>query len=124
MNKILAVDDSSTMRRIVARILRQSGISVDTILEAANGLEALEQLSANPDVQWVLSDVNMPEMDGIELVRKAREKHNKEELPIIMITTEGGDPMRDQALSSGANGYVAKPFTPEAIGEALSSYVK
>lgn len=123
MNKILIVDDSSTMRRIITRILRQSGISVETILEAAKGSEALEQIASNPDVQLVLSDVNMPEMDGIELVNKLREKHSKDQLPIIMITTEGGEEMRDKALSSGANGYVSKPFTPESIGEALSSYV-
>lgn len=123
MNKLLIVDDSSTMRKIIMRVLRQAEISVGTILEASNGIEALEQLTSNPDVNLILSDVNMPEMNGLDLVRKVRETTSKEMLPIIMVTTEGGDSMRDRALAGGANGYVCKPFTPETFSEALRDYV-
>ena len=124
MNKTLVVDDSSTMRRIISRILRQSGISVETVLEAAHGLEALEQVVSNPNGQLVLTDVDMPEMDGIELVHKVREHHSNADLPIIMITTEGGDQIRDRAMSGGANGHLSQPFTPETSGHAPSSHVK
>ncbi len=123
MNKLMIVDDSSTMRKIIKRVLRQAEIAVENILEAANGVEALEQLSSNPDLGLILSDVNMPEMNGIDLVKKVREDHAKDTLPIIMVTTEGGQNMMDSALESGANGYVTKPFTPDSIRVALEPFV-
>jgi len=119
----MIVDDSSTMRKIIKRVLRQAEIAVENILEAANGVEALEQLSSNPDLGLILSDVNMPEMNGIDLVKKVREDHAKDTLPIIMVTTEGGQNMMDSALESGANGYVTKPFTPDSIRVALEPFV-
>ncbi|MFT5153646.1 MAG: two-component system chemotaxis response regulator CheY [Planctomycetota bacterium] len=124
MTKLMIVDDSSTMRKIIMRVLRQAEISVDAILEAANGVEALEQLAANDDIGIILSDVNMPEMDGLELVRKVRETKSSTELPIIMVTTEGGDAMREKAISEGANGYICKPFTPDTVGAALEPFIK
>lgn len=123
MNKLMIVDDSSTMRKIIKRVLRQAEIAVENILEAANGVEALEQLSSNPDLGLILSDVNMPEMNGIDLVKKVREEHTKETLPIIMVTTEGGQNMMSSALENGANGYVTKPFTPDSIRVALEPFV-
>ena len=123
MTGILIVDDSATMRKIIMRALRQAGVDIDTVHQAANGAEALEQLGSNPDVGLVLCDVNMPEMSGIELVRKIRENHKSEALPIIMITTEGGDAMRKEAIEEGANGYVSKPFTPETILSTLESFL-
>jgi len=123
MNKLMIVDDSSTMRKIIMRVLRQAEIAVENIIEAANGVEALEQLSSNPDMGLILSDVNMPEMNGIDLVRKVREGHDKESLPVIMVTTEGGEAMMNSALESGANGYVTKPFTPDSIRVALEPYL-
>ena len=105
------------------RILRQAEVQVETILEASNGIEALDQLACNPDVNLILSDVNMPEMNGIELVRKVRESKAKDQLPIIMVTTEVGDSMREQAIQGGANDYVCRPFTPETFSEALEPYV-
>ncbi len=123
MKKLLIVDDSSTMRKIIMRVLRQAEVPVESIIEASNGVEALEQLSSNPDVNLILSDVNMPEMNGIDLVKSVREQKDSDQLPIIMVTTEGGDSMREQALASGANGYVCKPFTPDTFSEALSPYV-
>lgn len=123
MNKLMIVDDSSTMRKIIKRVLRQAEIAVENILEAANGVEALEQLSSNPDLGLILSDVNMPEMNGIDLVRKVREDHTKEALPVIMVTTEGGEAMVHSAMESGANGYVTKPFTPDSIRVALEPFI-
>jgi two-component system chemotaxis response regulator CheY len=123
MNKLMIVDDSSTMRKIIKRVLRQAEIAVDNILEAGNGVEALEQLLANPDIGLILSDVNMPEMNGIDLVKKVREAHAREALPVIMVTTEGGQTMVDSAMESGANGYVTKPFTPDSIRSALDPFL-
>lgn len=123
MNKVLIVDDSSTMRKIIMRVLRQADIAVETVLEASNGVEALAQLTANPDVGLVLSDVNMPEMNGIDFVKAVRTTHAKEKLPVIMVSTEGGQAMMDSAMAQGANGFVCKPFTPESIRTALEAYV-
>ena len=97
MNKLLIVDDSATMRKIVMRVLRQAGIQAQTILEACNGLEGLKQLTENPDIELVLSDVNMPLMDGVEFVKVVRQSGSQ--VPIIMITTESGE-MRSRATSS------------------------
>ena len=90
MNKVLIVDDSSTMRKIIMRVLRQAEIAVDNVIEAGNGVEGLAALGANPDVGLILSDVNMPEMNGIDFVKAVRASHSKEQLPVIMVTTEGG----------------------------------
>ena len=123
MTGILIVDDSATMRKIIMRALRQVGVDIATVLQAGNGVEALEQLDSNADVGLVFCDVNMPEMNGIELVRKIRESHEADALPIIMITTEGGDAMRQEAMDEGANGYVSKPFTPETMHATLESFL-
>jgi two-component system chemotaxis response regulator CheY len=123
MNKVLIVDDSSTMRKIIMRVLRQADITVDNVLEAANGVEGMAQLAAHPDVGLVLSDVNMPEMNGIDFVKAIRTTHAKEQLPVIMVSTEGGEAMMESALAQGANGFVCKPFTPESIRTALEEYV-
>ena len=123
MKKVLIVDDSATMRKIIIRVLRQAEISVQGVLEASNGLEGLAALSLDPEVDLVLSDINMPEMDGVDFVREVRKSRSKETLPMIMVTTEGGDAMMKTALESGANGYVTKPFTPESIRSALGGFV-
>lgn len=123
MNKLLIVDDSSTMRKIIMRVLRQAEISVDNILEAGNGVEGMQQLASHPDVGLVLSDVNMPEMNGLEFVKAIRKSHAKDKLPIIMVTTESGQGLLTNALEEGANGFVCKPFTPETIRSALEPFV-
>jgi len=123
LKKVLIVDDSTTMRKIIARVLRQADIAVENVLEAANGIEGLERLAADPDIQLVLSDVNMPAMDGITFVREVRKKHAKEDMPMIMVTTEGGDRMLQAALDGGANGYVTKPFNSDTMRGALEAYL-
>ncbi|MFT5051414.1 MAG: two-component system chemotaxis response regulator CheY [Chlamydiales bacterium] len=122
MSKILIVDDSATMRKIIKRVLRQADLPFDEVLEAANGLEGLEQLAAQPDISLILSDVNMPEMDGLTMVAKVRETHGEDKVKIMMITTEGGEEIRGQAASAGANGYITKPFTPDSIKAALERH--
>lgn len=123
MNKLLIVDDSTTIRRIILRVLRESELDVDEIVEAANGIEALARLRADRGIGLVLSDVNMPEMNGVDFVRAVRAVYPKERLPVIMLTTESGQAMTLGALDEGANGYVCKPFTPDSIRTALEPYV-
>lgn len=119
MKKVLIVDDSSTMRRIIMRSLRQAGLQVDTILEAENGAQGLATVQSDPEVELVFSDVNMPEMNGLEFVKGVRATRDKRSLPIVMISSEGSEAFIQQAMDCGANGYVTKPFTPESIKQRL-----
>ena len=118
MNNIraLIVDDSSVMRKIVERSLRQAGIDLVAVCEASNGAEALEVLSEN-SVDLILCDINMPVMDGIEFVRRVQSLDQAKEVPVVMITTEGSESHVVQALSAGARGYIRKPFTPDQVKE-------
>ena len=116
MSNILIVDDSSTMRKIITRSLRQAGLAVDNIYEAGDGIEGLNALGSN-SVDLILSDINMPNMDGLEFVKQAREQGCK--APIMMITTEGGEDIIGEAINSGATGSIRKPFTPEQLQEKL-----
>ncbi len=112
---VLLIDDSSLMRKLVARSLRQAALDFNLVLEASNGLEGLEQLAAaSPDI--ILCDWNMPEMDGITFVREATKRGAP---PIIMLTTELSEAKQAEALAAGAKGYVTKPFTPERISVAI-----
>lgn len=123
MKKILIVDDSASTRKIIMRVLRQADIVADTMLEASSGNEGLQRLATDPDVQLILSDVNMPEMNGVDFVKAVRTTHDKAHLPMIMVTTEGGELMAQSALSCGANGYVTKPFTAKSIRAALEQFI-
>jgi two-component system, chemotaxis family, chemotaxis protein CheY len=116
MANVLIVDDSSTMRKIISRSLRQAGLSVDDIFEAADGIEGLNALSGNK-VDLILSDINMPNMDGLEFIKAVRANGNK--VPIVMITTEGGEDILKEAINSGASDSIKKPFTPEQLNEKL-----
>lgn len=118
MNKVraLIVDDSSVMRKIVERSLRQAGIELAEVKEAGNGAEALGALNGG-GVDLVLCDINMPVMDGIEFLRQVKGVQAAQNVPIVMITTEGSESHVVQALSIGARGYIRKPFTPEQVKE-------
>jgi two-component system chemotaxis response regulator CheY len=118
MSKIraLIVDDSSVMRKIVERSLRQAGIELEQVFEASNGADALETLRDH-SVDLVLCDINMPVMDGLEFVRRATITKSAKDVPIVMITTEGSESHVVQALSCGARGYIRKPFTAEQVKE-------
>ena len=113
---IITVDDSSTMRRIIKNTLQKLGF--ETILEAGNGVEALEVMSKNK-VDMIVTDWNMPEMDGLTFVKAVRAKDEYKDLPILMITTEAANEDILTALRSGVNNYVVKPFTPETLQEKV-----
>ncbi len=115
---ILIVDDSSVMRKIVERSLRQAGITITKVYEAGNGAEALSVLADNR-VQLILCDINMPVMDGLEFVKLLSGVPNAKDVPVVMITTEGSEAHVVQALSAGARGYIRKPFTPDQVKEQV-----
>jgi two-component system, chemotaxis family, chemotaxis protein CheY len=116
---LMIIDDSATMRKIVMRTVRMSGLEFDQIEEAGSGVEALEKLKAGPfDV--MLCDINMPEMNGPELVKQARQLPNCSATKIVMVSTESAQELIDQLLANGANGYITKPFTPEKFREKLT----
>ena len=119
---LLIVDDSATMRKIIMRSVRMSGLQFDTTEEAENGVEALEKLSASP-VDIILCDVNMPEMNGPELVKKVRELDSCKDTKIVMVSTESSQEFIDNLLENGANDYITKPFTPNKFREILSPFV-
>jgi len=116
--RVLIVDDSSVMRKIVGRSLRQAGLEMQEVLEASNGAEALTVAREHP-LDLILSDINMPMMDGLEFVRQLRRIEATKDIPVIMVTTEAGEAHVVQALSSGASGYIRKPFTPDQIKERV-----
>jgi two-component system chemotaxis response regulator CheY len=118
MGNVLIVDDSSTMRKIISRSLRQAGLAVDDILEAGDGIEGLNVLSTSgKTIHLILSDINMPNMDGLEFVKQVRA--NGLAMPIVMITTEGGEDVLNQAMQNGASDSIKKPFTPDQLNEKL-----
>ncbi len=121
MNKrILLVDDSAVMRKLVARAIRQTGLEVDVAAEAGNGKEALGML-ASQQIDLVFCDWNMPEMNGLEFIAEARKTHKT---PIVMLTTEGTAEKSQQALAAGADAYLTKPFTPDDLQQKLKLLLK
>ena len=116
MANVLIVDDSSTMRKIISRSLRQAGLPIEDIYEAGDGIEGLNALEGKT-VQLILSDINMPNMDGLEFVKQVRAKGIA--VPIVMITTEGGEDILREAMINGATDSIKKPFTPDQLQEKL-----
>jgi two-component system chemotaxis response regulator CheY len=108
---VLAVDDSKTMRDMVSFTLRGAGY---TVLEAENGVAGLRALQGQK-VDVVITDVNMPEMDGITLVRKVRALPNHAGTPILILTTESEQSKKDEGRAAGATGWIVKPFSPEKL---------
>ena len=115
--KLLVVDDSSTMRRIIKNTLERLGHN--DVLQAEHGVEAWDILCQNPDIGVLITDWNMPEMNGLELVKKVRAESKYENMPIIMVTTEGGKAEVITALKAGVNNHIVKPFTPQVLKEKL-----
>ena len=115
--KLLVVDDSSTMRRIIKNTLQRLGHK--DILEGGDGVEGWNVLNSNSDIDMLITDWNMPEMNGLELVKKVRADSRFTDLPIIMVTTEGGKAEVITALKAGVNNYIVKPFTPQVLKEKL-----
>lgn len=117
--KVLIVDDSSVMRKIVERALRQAGLDIGEVLEASNGAEALAEVQKG-SLDLILSDINMPVMDGLEFLKCIAGVEAAKGVPVVMITTEGSEARVVEALSSGARGYLRKPFTPEQVKERVT----
>lgn len=117
--KLLVVDDSSTMRRIIKNTLSRLGY--EDVLEGEDGLQGWTVLNENPDIGMLITDWNMPEMNGLELVKKVRADTRFSDLPIIMVTTEGGKAEVITALKAGVNNYIVKPFTPQVLKEKLAA---
>ena len=120
---ILIVDDSSVMRKILERSLRQAiPHGIEQVVEAGDGAEALAKLDAGP-IQVIFSDINMPNMNGLDFLRNVKETPHKD-LPVIMVTTEGGERTVMEAISLGAKGFIRKPFTPQQMESTLAKVMK
>lgn len=116
--RALIVDDSSVMRKIVERALRQAGLEPLVVHEAGTGAEGLELLKARA-VDLILSDINMPTMDGLEFLRQIRAQKLAKGVPVVMITTESSEEHVKEAIQAGAQGYIRKPFTAEQVKERV-----
>ena len=116
--RVLIVDDSSVMRKIVERSLRQAGLDPMVVFEAGSGIEGLEILG-NQSVHLILSDINMPSMDGLEFLRQIRGQNLAVGVPVVMITTESSEEHVKQAILAGAQGYIRKPFTAEQVKDRV-----
>ena len=116
--RTLIVDDSSVMRKIVERALRQAGLDALVVHEAGSGTEGLEMLKAHKG-DLILSDINMPMMDGLEFLRQIRSQNLASGVPVVMITTESSEEHVKQAIQAGAQGYIRKPFTAEQVKERV-----
>ena len=116
--RTLIVDDSSVMRKIVERALRQAGLDTLVVYEAGSGTEGLDTLKTK-QVDLILSDINMPSMDGLEFLRQIRAQNLADGVPVVMITTESSEEHVKQAILAGAQGYIRKPFTAEQVKERV-----
>lgn len=114
---LLVVDDSATTRMLIALTLKKEGVY--RIVEVSNGREAVDKLGVEP-VDCVLTDINMPQMNGLDLISYIRSQHREPKLPIIVITTQGEEESRDKGMAQGANAYLTKPIS----GAKLVSLVR
>ena len=117
---ILVVDDSTAIRKILIRVLRQTELAIGEVFEARDGLEALEIVKNHP-LNLVLSDINMPNMDGLALLTELKNAEQWRNLPVVMITTEGSEEKVSQAIRLGSAAYIRKPFTAEQIQEKIGA---
>jgi two-component system chemotaxis response regulator CheY len=117
---IMTVDDSPSMREIIAFTLQSAGYSV---VEAVDGRDALARLSKTP-VQMLITDLNMPNMDGVELIRHVRALPQYRYVPILMVTTESGDSRKQQGKAAGATGWIVKPFRAEQLVALANRFLK
>jgi two-component system chemotaxis response regulator CheY len=122
MLDVLIVDDSAAIRKILQRVLRQAEVPVGTVFEAGDGVEALATLRKQK-IGLVLSDINMPNMDGLEFLSKVKAEPAWKDLPVVMVSTEGSQTKVLEAVELGAAGYVRKPFTADQIKEKLAGLI-
>lgn len=119
---VMIVDDSAAIRKILHRVLIQADVPLGKVIEAGDGQEALDKLKSAM-VGLILSDINMPNMDGLQLLGALKNQESTKSIPIIMVTTEGSSAKVMEAVSLGASGYVRKPFTAEQIKEKLAGLI-
>jgi two-component system, chemotaxis family, chemotaxis protein CheY len=120
---VLVVDDSAAIRKILQRVLRQTGMAINEIHEAGDGQEALKLLRSRR-IDLVLTDINMPRMDGLELLAVIKGSSEWAAVPVVMITTEGGEAKVAEAVRLGAAAYVRKPFTADQIKDKLAGLLE
>ena len=123
MSKVLLVDDSAVMRKIIQRNIKETGLIVDEFVEAGDGNQALDKVNADGDLDLILLDWNMPNMSGIEFVKTLRSLNLSKRIPVVMVTTEGSDAKVSEAKESGADGYLTKPFTADQLRDTLGDYL-
>lgn len=116
--RILIVDDSPAMRAFIRRVIEMSGFEAGSFFEAGNGEEAIETLNQNW-VDVILTDINMPKMNGEQFLRYIEADEHLRSIPVIVISTDATEQRRVQMMSLGARGYVTKPFTPEGLRQEL-----
>nr|WP_320014373.1 response regulator [uncultured Desulfobacter sp.] len=119
---ILIVDDSMPMRTVLKRSLEAAGYGGARILEASNGKEALTVMEGDW-VDLIMTDYNMPEMDGLNFLKKVKTEAQFKEIPVVIISTEGNDSKIKEFMDTGAAGYITKPFTPEALRDLIASII-
>ncbi len=121
--RALIVDDSAVMRKVIERTLRQAGLALVEVLEASNGEEALkvlrEDAASQRRLNLILTDINMPVMDGLKFLEQRRNEELAPGVPVVMITTEGGQSLVLGAIAAGAKGYICKPFTADQIKQRV-----
>ena len=125
--KVLIIDDSAVMRMIVESALRHSGLGLDEVLQAANGLEGLAAIekaaSHDEPFHLILCDVHMPRMDGLGFLLEKPLRDLAPGVPVVMITADDTDPRQLRAIAAGAQGYISKPFTVQQVRSILYSVV-
>ncbi|MBI5847460.1 MAG: response regulator [Nitrospirae bacterium] len=118
---ILIVDDSASMRQLVSFALKTAGYEVTA---AVHGKDAIDKTNNETKYEMVITDLNMPEMDGIELIKQLRMKPGYKFTPVIMLTTESQDSKKQEGKAAGATGWIVKPFTPEQLVGVVKKLVK
>lgn len=123
MSKVLLVDDSAVMRKIIQRNIKETGMIVDEFIEAGDGKQALDKVNDDGALDLILLDWNMPNMSGIEFVKALRSLNLPNRIPVVMVTTEGSEAKVSEAKESGADGYLTKPFTADQLRDTLGDYL-
>ena len=125
MPRVLIVDDSASMRAFVRAALEEPGLGSEQleVVEAASGFDALRLLPRGP-YALVITDINMPDINGLELVRFIRDSETHKRTPLIIISTDGREADRDRGMKLGANAYLTKPFEPEQLLKIVRSLLK
>lgn len=120
MKSVLVVDDSATVRQQVGNAIRDAGFAV---AEAVDGFDGAEKISADRSIAMVICDINMPRMNGLDMLDKVKSDPRNASLPIVMLTTEGQPALIDRAKKAGAKGWIIKPFKPELLVAAVKKLV-